>query len=171
MVRSTSLEEFPGGWGESKMVFDSIHEAVHIYKAKGSCEYHMIYELNRNGIRSFGLAGAAHPEGPWNKVTDKYAAGHQLKTADGVKIWTQMVSHGEVIRSGYNELMEYDPKGCQWIIQGILVKESKGAYPSLPWKLGVITKIEPVGEQGAEGDPPAADGLVPPSTYRIVRRN
>jgi hypothetical protein len=48
--------------------------------------------------------------------------------------------------------MEYDPKRCQWLIQGILAKDSKGPYPSLPWKLGVISKIESSGEQGAEGD-------------------
>ena len=34
-VRSTSLEEFPGGWGESKRAFSGVHEAAHIYKVKG----------------------------------------------------------------------------------------------------------------------------------------
>lgn len=152
MVRSTSLEEFPGGWGKSKKVLNNIHEAVHIYKAKNSSEYHMIYELNRNGMRSFGLACATHLKGPWKKVTDNYATGNQLVAADGVKIWTEMVSHGEVIRSDFNELMEYYPKSCQWLIQGILKKDNQTSYELLPWKLGIIRKVETIGEQEAPVD-------------------
>jgi hypothetical protein len=53
-----------------------------------------------------------------------------------------MVSHGEALRSGYNEWMEYEPQGCRWLVQGILTKDSKGPYPSLSWKLGMIAKIE-----------------------------
>jgi endo-1,4-beta-xylanase len=49
-----------------------------------------------------------------------------------------MVSHGEVIRSGFDEKMEYDPNNCRWIIQGILKNEIGDDYPSLPWKLGII---------------------------------
>jgi len=147
MVRSTSLEKFPCGWSKSKKVFDNIHEAVHVYKVKGRSEYHMIYELNRGGIRSFGLARATHLEGPWKKVTDNYATAEQLCYGEKTKTWTQMVSHGEAIRSGYNELMEYDPKNCRWLIQGILKKDSKRPYPSLPWKLGIISKVESRGGQ------------------------
>jgi hypothetical protein len=58
-----------------------------------------------------------------------------------------MVSHGEVLRFGYSEQMEYEPKGCRWLIQGILSKDSNGPYPSLPWKLGIMTKVESSGQQ------------------------
>ncbi len=152
MVRSTSLAEFPGGWSKGKEVFDNVHEAVHLYRAKDSGEYHMIYELRKGGMRSLGLASAPHPEGPWKKITDRYATGNQLKTAEGVTKWTEMVSHGEVIRSGYNQRMEYNPKNCQWLIQGILAKDSKGGYPSLPWKLGLIKKVKASGEKASPED-------------------
>ena len=141
MVRSTTVNNFPNGWGKSKKVFDDVHEAVHIYKVKNKKEYHMIYEMNKNGIRSFGLARSKKLDGDWEKVTDNYATGNQLQYSDDTKIWTEMVSHGEVIRSGYDEKMEYDPKNCRWLIQGILKSESHVAYPSLPWKLGII-KLE-----------------------------
>ena len=42
-----------------------------------------------------------------------------------------MVSHGEVIRAGCNQQMEYDPRDCSWLIQGISKKDSNLAYPSL----------------------------------------
>ena len=138
VVRSTSLKDFPHGWSEGIKVFDNVHEAVHVYKAINTNEFHMIYELNKQGIRSFGLAVSNNLEGPWEKVTDNYATGKQLQYFDDAKQWTEMVSHGEVIRTGYNQNMEYDPENCRWIIQGILKKELNVEYPSLPWKLGII---------------------------------
>jgi len=144
IVRSTSLEKFPDGWGKGKEVLRDVHEAVHIYKAKSRDEYHMIYELNQGGVRSFGIATAEHLEGPWKKVTDKYATGEQLKPAVSVTRWTKMVSHGELLRSGNDERMEYDPKGCRWLIQGLMKKDANVSYPSLPWKLGIIRNVEPL---------------------------
>lgn len=138
MVRSTSLERFPEGWGESKPVFPAVHEAVHVYKAKGRSEYHMIYELNHGGVRSFGLATAEHLAGPWKKATDEYATGEQLTYVGQGKPWTEMASHGEILRSGYDQRLEYEPERCRWLIQGILRSERKGRYELLPWKLGVI---------------------------------
>ena len=126
MLRTTSLDAFPNGWSKAKKVFDGVTEAVHVYKVKGRNEYHMIYELNRDGIRSFGLATA--------KI---------LEPAGDSPSWTEMVSHGEAIRTGYDQRMEYDPEGCRWLIQGILKRDVKGDYGRLPWRLGIIRKKEP----------------------------
>ena len=149
IVRSTSIEKFPDGWNEGKEVLRGIHEAVHVYRVKGRNGFHMIYELNNEGVRSFGLATAKDIEGPWQKATDNYATGDQLKTVGKLNTWAEMVSHGELLRSGYNEQMEYDPKGCRCLIQGILKKNSKMPYSSLPWRLGIISKVESSGEQNA----------------------
>ena len=147
MVRFTNLEAFPRGWGASKMVFAGIHEAVHIYKVKGTSEYHMIYELNTQGVRSFGLARAEHPTGPWAKITDDYATGALLSLTGKAGPWTEMVSHGEAIRIGYNQRMEYDPDDCRWLIQGLRKEGADVPYISLPWKLGIMkgegVKVEP----------------------------
>jgi len=139
-VRATGIGDFPAGWGKGRKVFSGVHEAVHIYKVRGRKQYHMIYELNRNGVRSFGLAAAEHPAGPWKKITDEYATGAQLRCAKGRAPWTQEVSHGEAIRCGYDQLMEYEPDNCRWLIQGLMKAEHKGPYPSLPWKLGIIRR-------------------------------
>jgi hypothetical protein len=143
IARSTEIADFPGGWGRPEKVFDNVHEAVHIYKVKGRGEFHMIYEMNNKGVRSFGLAKATALEGPWEKVTDDYATGRQLLCEGKAGAWTEMVSHGEAIRAGFDERMEYEPAGCRLLIQGILKKDSNLPYPSLPWKLGIITKMEP----------------------------
>jgi hypothetical protein len=142
MVRSTKTEDFPNNWSTSKKVISDIHEAVHVYKVIDKREYHMIYELNNNGVRSFGLAKAKHLEGPWTKVTDNYATENQLNYTEDSEQWTEMVSHGEVIRTGYNQFLEYNPKSCKWLIQGINKNELDTDYPSLPWKLGIIEMNE-----------------------------
>ncbi|UCD52595.1 MAG: hypothetical protein JSW27_08150, partial [Phycisphaerales bacterium] len=131
---------FPHGWSEGQAVFNGVHEAVHVYKVKGRDEYHMIYELNSGGVRSFGLARASHLAGPWEKVTDAYATGSQLICAPGVTRWTDIVSHGEVIRSGYDERLEYNADSPVLLIQGRPDDAGSTPYPSLPWKLGLITR-------------------------------
>lgn len=140
VVRSTCLVDFPDGWGEPKKAFTDVHEAVHVYRVKNEEEFHMIYERNHEGVRSFGLAVAQTLEGPWKKATDRYATGKQLKFVGEGDPWTEMVSHGEAIRSGYDQNLRYEPTRCCWLIQGILKKELGGPYPSLPWRLGVIGK-------------------------------
>jgi len=142
MVRTTSLDEFPDGWSEDKKVFSGVTEAAHLYKVKGRNEYHMIYELNREGSRSFGLAVAENLTGPWEKVTDSFATGQQLRYLADKQKWTEMVSHGEAIRTGYDEQMEYDSKGCRWLIQGILKTDLDLGSSRLPWKLGIISKSQ-----------------------------
>jgi hypothetical protein len=151
IVRSTSLDEFPDGWGEGQEVLRDIHEAVHVYQAQCRNEYHMIYELNQGGVRSFGVATSRELTGPWTKVTDKYATGDQLSTAPGVPKWTEMVSHGEALRSGYDQRMQYDPQACRWLIQGILKKDSNVPYPSLPWQLGIMSQVD-TRSPGRDGD-------------------
>lgn len=139
-VRTTTLEAFPHGWSEGEPIFGGVHEAVHIYKVKGRDEYHMIYELNQQGLRLFGLAQAHHLPGPWEKVTDSYATGAQLSRGPGVARWTEMVSHGEMIRSGYDQRLEYDADSPAMLIQGRLDDAGDTPYPNLRWKLGLITR-------------------------------
>lgn len=135
MVRRTALSDFPDGWGPARIAFRDVHEAVHVYKAIGRDEFHMIYERN-TGERSFGLARAPHPLGPWSKVRDDFATGSQLDDSD----WTQVVSHGEVLRTGYDERLEYDAEHPSIFIQGLLHAEYVGSYPEMPWRLGVIAR-------------------------------
>ncbi|MBC8139517.1 MAG: hypothetical protein H8F28_26865 [Fibrella sp.] len=134
MVRRTTLLNFPDGWGEARIVFTGVHEAVHVYKAQGRDEFHMIYERN-TGDRSFGFARAPHPTGPWTKVRDDYAAGSQL-VGEG---WTQVVSHGEMLRTGFDERLEYDDVHPVLLIQGLRHSEYIEPYPEMSWKLGIIS--------------------------------
>ncbi len=154
VVCTTGLESFPVGWDKGEVVFRGVHESVHVYKVAGRDEYHMIYELNRDGERRFGLATAKAIAGPWAKVTDDYACGSQLVSAAGTERWTDMVSHGEALRSGHDQQMEYDPGDGRWLIQGVGSDDYAAVgYPLIPWKLGIIKR------QRAEDD--RAEGAAP----------
>lgn len=142
MFRSTPLHQFPIGWGTAKLALSGVHEAVHVYKAKDHPRYDLIYELNHNGVRSFGLATASGLAGPWHKVSDQYATASQLQFTAGGDEWTQMVSHGEAIRTGYNQTLEYDADHARWLIQGIPDQELEKEYVDLPWKLGIIELMD-----------------------------
>lgn len=140
LVRQTALVDFPEGWGAATAVFQPVHEAVHVYRvqnrtAEGPAEFHMLYELN-TGERSFGLASAPHPLGPWTDVTASYATGAQLIGES----WADMVSHGEALRTGYDERLEYDADHPAFLIQGLKTAHYVDPYPEMPWKLGPMER-------------------------------
>lgn len=140
-VMTTRIRDFPRGFGNVRKTFSPVHEAVHIYKGKGRGEFHMFYETRTaDGVRGYGLATARHLLGPWSRVTDDFATGDRLRYQDHSEKWTEEVSHGEMIRSAYNQKMEYDPSNPRFLIQGLLSIEHTGTYPDLPWKLGIIAQ-------------------------------
>lgn len=140
IFRRTRLADFPGGWGSPTVALRGVHEAVHIYRAKGRPEWHLFYEMN-DGTRFFGMAKAPALTGPWERVTDRYATGEMLRTGDP-KPWTEMVSHGELLRSGENERMEYDPTHPRWLIQGLRKDAYREPYPEMRWSLSLIERGE-----------------------------
>jgi hypothetical protein len=140
-VMTTPIDRFPGGFADPAEVFSPVHEAVHVYKVEGRDEYHMVYETREKGdARQFGLARAARLSGPWQKVTDRFAAGDQLEFAESATHWTDEVSHGEMLRVGEDQRLEYAPDHARMLIQGMPREKHTGDYPSLPWRLGIITR-------------------------------
>ncbi|HKJ68244.1 MAG TPA: non-reducing end alpha-L-arabinofuranosidase family hydrolase [bacterium] len=139
-LQTTTLDRFPDGFGNPRKVFSGVHEAVHIYRAAGATKYHMIYELRIDNVRSYGLATAPALTGPWAKRTATYATGEQLRFPDGVPRWTEMVSHGEAIRAGYDQTLLYDATDPTWIFQGLRLEQFTGEYSKLPWRLGLLKR-------------------------------
>jgi hypothetical protein len=153
----TRLEDFPAGFDHENaqvMVEDDyveFGEAAHIYKAKGLGEYHMIYEisdLRKNRMRYYVLYSSEEIGGPWELKYPVYAAKHSLGFGHKSSDWPEEVSHGEMIRTNYNQCPEYDPVNVRFLMQGILSKErgekyDPSKYWTLPWKLGILeTKLK-----------------------------
>jgi len=139
-VMTTGLDAFPDGFANPRKVFGPVHEAVHVYKAVGLDEYHMLYEMrDGDGTRRFGLAKAQEPLGPWRTVDDAFATGNRLAYPPSVERWTEEVSHGELLRIGCDQRLEYNPAERRFLIQGLALGEHAGDYVKLPWKLGIVT--------------------------------
>lgn len=56
---------------------------------------------------------------------------------------TNNISHGELIRAGFDEKLEVDPSNLQMLFQGANDQEYRGnKYGMIPWRLGLLTAIE-----------------------------
>jgi endo-1,4-beta-xylanase len=139
-VSKTPLQQFPSGWDPPKRIFGPVHESCHVYRAPD--RYIMLFETQTNDLRSYGLAEAPTPEGPWREADRAFATNLMLRFAPGVQHWTAEVSHGELIRSGFDERMQVDKAPLQFLIQGLEQGTHRGAYEELKWRLGVITQDE-----------------------------
>ena len=141
-VKITTQADFPNGFGDGMPIFAPVpkplSEAVHIYKVKGKDQYHMLFETYDKDLRRFGLAKADKLLGPWTRVTDDYANGAMLYHPVSIEKWTEEVSHGEMIRTGINQKLEYDASKPQFLMQSMLKEQHKGSYEKLQWKLGII---------------------------------
>ncbi|MFO7976334.1 MAG: non-reducing end alpha-L-arabinofuranosidase family hydrolase [Candidatus Hydrogenedentota bacterium] len=141
-VQTTPLDAFPEGFGNPRKVFGLVHEAVHIYKPLDREGYHMLYEVRTDdGYRKFGLATAPRLEGPWLDRTPDYATSSNCSWPENAAPWTDNVSHGEFLRTGYDQRLEYDPLNTKLLIQGRRGSEKDKSYRSLTWSLGFLTPI------------------------------
>jgi hypothetical protein len=153
----TKIENFPSGFDYKNpiMLVEEANiefgEAAHIYKAKGMDEYHMIYEtsdLTNNRMRAYSLYYSKDIAGPWRIKYPDYASKPLLVIDKENGGWPEEVSHGEMIRTNYNQEIEYDPINVKFLMQGIISSErgedyTPDKYWSLPWKFGILeTKIE-----------------------------
>ncbi len=132
---TTTLAAFPQGFGEPRKVFSGVHEAVHIYLAKSprpNAKFAMLFETSREGgWRQYGLASAPDLGGPWSLIDGDFASSMNSE-------WSRDISHGELLRTGYDERLEADLVNMQFLIQGMPAAEHKGNYPDLRWRLGLI---------------------------------
>ena len=142
VVMTTKLEDFPNGFSNLRTVFSPIHEAVHVYSIRGSRpSYAMIYEQRDGERRRFGLARAGSLSGPWAVDNENFATGEGLRYTPKKPRWTDEVSHGEMLRTGWDERLQIASDRWQFLIQGMPREEHRGEYVLLPWRLGLIHSV------------------------------
>jgi hypothetical protein len=139
----SSLAEFPKGWSVPKVVLTGdIFEASHTYRLKGQDKYLTLIEAqNGHGWRYYKAYIADRLDGDWQPLAaekDDAFASMRNVTPKGDR-WTDVVSHIELLRSGFDEKLEADPANLRFIFQGVLEKDRQGkAYGAIPWKLGLM---------------------------------
>jgi hypothetical protein len=152
---STDLKDFPGGFGPCEVVLNAdepgwrLHEASCTYKLKGMDKYLTIIECIRkappSGRRFFVAYLADRLDGEWKPLAasleEPFASADNVTHPDSR--WTDNISHGELIRDGYDETLTVDPANLRFVIQGALDEEIAGKkYGEIPWRLGVLTHTD-----------------------------
>lgn len=148
----TRLDGFPQGFDHCELALEAeIFEASHTYKLKGSEKYLTIIE--ENGRRYYKAYLADRLDGEWVPLADTaknpFAGWNNIRPAAGVVPWTDNVSHGELIRDGYDETLQVDPGDLRFVFQGMWDRNKRGnGYGQFQWRIGMLTPVS--GKVGPE---------------------
>lgn len=149
----TTLGEFPNGMSDPVIVMEDpnkfhLFEASATYRIKGRDQYLTIIEaLGPNGTRYYRGFTADRLDGSWTPLADSwdrpFAGMTNASFAEGADPWTRDISHGELIRDGYDQTMTIDPANLQLLYQGRRPQEGQIPYHALPYRLGLLTLRKP----------------------------
>lgn len=143
----TTLANFPNGFGNTVVVLHdgtgTVFEGTAVYKVKGANTYLMLVEgFNSAGHRMYRAWTSTSVSGTWTPYatsdTNPFAA--TANTTFPAGQWTNDISHGELIRTGYDQNLEIDPCHLQFFYQGVDPNSTNVSYSQLPWKLGLLTQ-------------------------------
>jgi hypothetical protein len=149
MYRSrTKLEDFPKGMSDPVVVIegsrDGVFEGSMTYKLKGTSAYLTLVEAIGPGSRYYRAWISDRLDGEWKPLPNAttfaqpFAGINNVSFAEGVTPWTKDISHGELIRDGYDETPTIDPKNLQLLFQGYDPALNTPSYSQLPYRLGLL---------------------------------
>lgn len=142
---STRLEDFPGGWSRPVVAIQAdIFEAAHVYRLRQAEAYLAIIEAQGGGRRYYKAFLSDSLDGRWRPLAAE--RDHAFLAPANAEFegepWCQSFSHGELLRSGYDERMEVDVRaGLTMLFQGVSDAEMAGKpYGEIPWRLGLAVQ-------------------------------
>jgi hypothetical protein len=141
----TGLRDFPTGWRDCQLALQAqIFEASHTYRLKGLDKYLTIIE--ENGRRYYKAYLADRLDGTWTALADTadkpFAGCKNIRPAADVEPWTDNISHGELVRDGYDQTLTIDPARLQFVFQGMWDKDKSGiGYGQFQWRIGMLTLV------------------------------
>ncbi|MEN6333888.1 MAG: non-reducing end alpha-L-arabinofuranosidase family hydrolase, partial [Phycisphaerales bacterium] len=144
----TRIEDFPKGMSDPEIAIqdsrNNLFEASITYRIKGTNTYLTLIEA-LSPARYYRAWTSDRLDGTWTPVPDAdtwqkpFAGINNVTFEDGVMPWTRDISHGEMIRDGYDETMTLDPNNLQLLFQG-RDPASGGRYELLPYQLGLLKR-------------------------------
>jgi hypothetical protein len=143
----TRIEDFPKGMSDPEIAIqdsrNNLFEASITYKIKGTNNYLTLIEA-LSPARYYRAWISDRLDGEWTPIPDAttwekpFAGINNVTFEDGVTPWTRDISHGELIRDGYDETMTIDPNHLKLLYQG-RDPASNGNYSLLPYRLALLT--------------------------------
>jgi endo-1,4-beta-xylanase len=147
----TSVASFPNGMSEPVIALQdadrhALFEASNVYKVSGTNQYLLIVEaIGSGGKRYFRSWTSASINGTWSTLAateaSPFAGASNVTFSDGA--WTTDISHGEMIRTGYDQTLTISPCKMRYLYQGRDPSVSTGSYSTLPWRLALLTQANP----------------------------
>jgi hypothetical protein len=144
----TKIEDFPKGMSDPEIAIqdnrNNLFEASITYKIKGTDTYLTLIEA-LSPARYYRAWTSDRLDGEWTPVPGAdswqtpFAGINNVTFEDGVEPWTKDISHGEMIRDGYDEKMILDPNNLQLLYQG-RDPNLNTRYNLLPYRLGLLSQ-------------------------------
>jgi len=142
----TKIEDFPKGMSDPEVVIEGprndVFEGSMTYKIKGTNTYLTLVEAI-GPARYYRAWISDRLDGEWTPVPDAntwekpFAGINNVTFEDGVTSWTRDISHGELIRDGYDETLTIAPDNLQLLYQGRDPAINR-TYSQLPYQLGLL---------------------------------
>jgi len=148
---TTSLDQFPNGFAEPVVVLEDanagrVFEASNVYKLNGTHQYLAVIEAfdqtsaNHRYFRSWIADDLLGPWRPW-QASGSFPFAGERNVAFADRAWTRDISHGEMIRAGYDQTLAADPCNLRYLFQGADPNADNGGdYNKIPWRLGLLTE-------------------------------
>ena len=144
----TSVANFPAGMSDPVIALQdadrhALFEAANVYKVTGTDKYLLIVEAIGSGgkryFRSWTSTGIA---GTWATLAateaSPFAGANNIAFTSTA--WTTDISHGEMIRNGYDQTLTISGCTMRYVYQGRDPSVSTGSYSTLPWRLALLTQ-------------------------------
>ncbi|MEU9918227.1 non-reducing end alpha-L-arabinofuranosidase family hydrolase [Streptomyces sp. NPDC051001] len=143
----TTVGQFPNGFTNTVIVAQdsnkyALWEASNVYKVQGSNQHLLLVEaIGSDGRRYFRSWTTSSLAGSWTPLaaseSNPFAKASNVAFPAGS--WTRDISHGEMIRAGYDQTLTIPSCRLQYLYQG-MSPNAGGDYNNLPWRLGLLTQ-------------------------------
>lgn len=148
----TSLQNFPSGFSQPSVVMQDddagrLFEACNVYKLPGEDKYVALIEAfdsTSDWHRYFRSWTADALTGTWTPLADSGTnpfAGPSNVAFSGSP-WTGDISHGEMIRAGYDQTLTLDTCDLRLLYQGADPNFETDNYNAIPWRIGLASSTQ-----------------------------